>query len=102
MGQLYIVFLAPVLGGLFVGLLRFVRGQGNRQPAKSVVDVVARIDSSKIPVPGGAGAGIVIAALFSATLIELPELRWLVAPGFVSGLAFGLLLWRKHHAWCFR
>src|SRR5262249_25599073 len=102
MAQLYIVFLAPILGGLLVGLLMFVRGRGNRHPAESVVDVDARIDSSKIPIPAGAGSGIVIATLFMATLVDLPELRWLVAPGIVSGLAFGLLLWRKHHAWCFR
>jgi hypothetical protein len=102
MGQLYIVFLTPILGGLLVGLTMFLRGQGKRKPAESVGDVDARIDSSKIPIPAGAGSGIAIASLFIATLVEVPEIRWLVAPGIVAGMAFGLFLWRKHHAWCFR
>jgi hypothetical protein len=59
-----------------------------------------RIDSSKIPIRGGIGAGILIVILLSGVLVALPELRLVAAIAILAGIAFGglLFLWRKHHA----
>jgi hypothetical protein len=58
-----------------------------------------RIDSSKIPISGGMGAGLLIAILLSGALHDLPLLRVLAIPGILTGLLFAgiLRLWRKSH-----
>jgi hypothetical protein len=86
-------------GGLLVGILRYERGPGRADVAQSPAPRVARIDSSKIPIAGGAGAGIVILTLFIAVLHDLPELRRWAMPGLVAGLVFavGLQVWRRLH-----
>ena len=92
--------LVTILGGVFVGVFMFFRGDRAEEEliANSIGDV--RIDSSKIPVRGGIGAGILIVVLLTGVLIALPELRLPAAMAIVAGLAFGgvLFLWRKHHA----
>jgi hypothetical protein len=92
--------LAGILGGVLIGIVMFLRGQRREEPALSDPVGVARIDSSKIPIRGGIGAGILILILLSGALLELPELRLMAAPGIVGGLVFGaiLLLWRRSHA----
>ena len=62
-------------------------------------DVAARIDSSRISISGGFGAGILILFLLTSVLYELPMLRWLAAPGLLAGLAFAAVLriWRRIH-----
>jgi hypothetical protein len=54
-----------------------------------------RID--RIPVKGGAGAVLVIVALLSVMLIELPELRWPALLGLIGGGVVGcvLILWHR-------
>jgi hypothetical protein len=92
--------LAAVLGGVFVGVLMFWRGYRQEAPveANSIGDV--RIDSSKIPVRGGIGAGILIVILLFGVLVELPELRLLAAMAILAGTVFGglLFLWRRYNA----
>ena len=90
--------LVTILGGVFVGVLMFLRGDRHEEGvgANPIGDV--RIDSSKIPVRGGIGAGILIVILLSGVLVALPELRLLAAMAIFAGVAFGglLYLWRRH------
>jgi hypothetical protein len=60
---------------------------------------VARIDSSKIPVGGGLGAGILIVILLTGVLLDLPTLRLMAIPGLLGGLVFGYARWswRQDH-----
>jgi uncharacterized membrane protein AbrB (regulator of aidB expression) len=92
--------LAAILGGVFVGVLMFLRGDTQEEApgANPIGDV--RIDSSKIPIRGGIGAGILIVILLAGVLVALPELRLLAAMAILAGMAFGgiLFLWRRHHA----
>jgi len=92
--------LASALGGVFVGVMMFLRGDSHEVLAgpNPIGDV--RIDSSKIPVRGGIGAGILIVVLLSGVLVALPELRLLAAMALLAGVAFGglLFIWRRHHA----
>jgi hypothetical protein len=92
--------LAAILGGVFVGVLMFLRGDTQEEApgANPIGDV--RIDSSKIPIRGGIGAGILIVILLAGVLVALPELRLLAAMVILAGMAFGgiLFLWRRHHA----
>jgi len=92
--------LAAVLGGVFVGVLMFLRGDTQEEAAgcNPIGDV--RIDSSKIPIRGGIGAGILIVVLLSGVLVALPELRLIAAMAILAGIIFGglLFLWRRHHA----
>jgi len=92
--------LAAILGGVFVGVLMFLRGgtQETGVGANPIGDV--RIDSSKIPIRGGMGTGILIVVLLSGVLIALPELRLIAAMAILAGIAFGglLFLWRRHQA----
>jgi len=92
--------LAAVLGGVFVGVWMFWRSNMQRNLAVSNTLVDVRIDSSKIPVRGGWGAGILIFILLAGVLVELPELRLLAAMAILAGMAFGgiLFLWRRYHA----
>jgi len=90
--------LAAVLGGVIVGGLMVWRGREPEESLESNPLGDARIDSSKIPIRGGVGAGILIAILLGGVLIELPEIRLLAALGILAGLVFGgfLVLWRRH------
>ena len=64
-------------------------------PSESV-DV--RINTTNIPIQGGVGAGLIIAFLFTLTLVDLPALRWLALPGLGAGLVVGaVLVWRRNH-----
>jgi len=80
--------------------MMFLRGDSHEVLAgpNPIGDV--RIDSSKIPVRGGIGAGILIVVLLSGVLVALPELRLLAAMALLAGVAFGglLFIWRRHHA----
>jgi hypothetical protein len=92
--------LAAILGGVVVGVLMFLRGdtQEEASTANPIGDV--RIDSSKIPIRGGIGVGIMIVVLLSGMLVALPELRFIAAMAMLAGIAFGgiLFLWRRHQA----
>jgi len=92
--------LAAVLGGVFVGVLMFLRGGTQEVTVGSNPIGDVRIDSSKIPIRGGIGTGILIVILLSGVLVALPELRLVAAIAILAGIAFGglLFLWRKHHA----
>jgi hypothetical protein len=92
--------LAAVLGGVFVGVLMFLRGDTHEEAVGSNPIGDVRIDSSKIPIRGGIGAGILIVVLLSGVLVALPELRLIAAMAILAGLAFGglLFLWRRHQA----
>ena len=94
------ILLVGVLAGVFFGFVKFGRSDSGRAaPTQINPPAVARIDSSKISISGGAGAGIVILMLLGAALIELPELRLMAVPGILAGLvvAVVLRLWRKLH-----
>jgi len=92
--------LAAVLGGVFVGALMFWRSYRQGAPVESSPLGDVRIDSSKIPIRGGIGAGILIVILLFGVLVELPELRLLAAMAILAGTVFGglLFLWRRYHA----
>jgi len=92
--------LAAVLGGVFVGVLMFWRGYRQGTPVESNPLGDVRIDSSKIPVRGGIGAGILIVILLFGVLVELPEIRLLAVMAILAGTVFGglLFLWRRYHA----
>lgn len=92
--------LLAVLSGVSLGILKFVLGNGRAQQPQSNPISVARIDSSKIPIRGGLGAGLLILILLTGVLVDLPRLRLLAAPGILAGLVFGAILhlWRKRHA----
>lgn len=88
-----------IFGGLLVGFLKFERGPKPGDLAQSPAPRVARIDSSKIAIGGGLGAGILILILFTAALHDLPELRRWAMPGLIGGLAVavGLQVWKRLH-----
>jgi hypothetical protein len=92
------IFGIAILGGLFVGIFKFMHGDGHEQPPLDAPRIV-RIDSSRIPIGGSTGAGILILILFTAVLHDLPNLRVLAVPGLLAGLVFAgvLRLWRKWH-----
>jgi len=100
-----LIFGIAILGGLFVGIFKFVRGDGHEQPGQLDRNAplnaprIVRIDSSRIPIGGSTGAGIVILILFTAVLHDLPDLRLLALPGLLAGVVFAavLRLWRKWH-----
>jgi hypothetical protein len=58
-----------------------------------------RIDSSKIPIAGGMGAGILILILLTGALHDLPLLRVMAIPGILAGLVLAAVLryWRRSH-----
>jgi hypothetical protein len=76
------------------------RGDTQEEPVGSNAIGAVRIDSSKIPIRGGIGAGILIVVLLSGVLVALPELRLLAAMAILAGVVFGglLFIWRRHHA----
>jgi hypothetical protein len=78
----------------------FWRGYKQEEPVGSNPMGDVRIDSSKIPIRGGMGAGILIVILLSGVLVALPELRLLAAMALLAGVVFGGLLFlsRRHHA----
>jgi hypothetical protein len=92
--------IAAVLGGVCVGVLMFLRGDKQGEPMGSNPIGDVRIDSSKIPIRGGIGAGILIVILLTGVLVALPELRLLAAMAILAGMVFGgiLFLWRRHQA----
>jgi hypothetical protein len=51
-----------------------------------------RIDSSKIPIAGGMGAGLLFVILLSGALHDLPLLRVMAIPGILAGLLFASVL----------
>jgi hypothetical protein len=94
------ILLIPVVIGSWLGSIRAYNSRERRPPAVSSESPdLVRIDSSKISISGGIGAGILIIMLLGSALIELPELRFLAAPGLLAGLAFAgiLRLWRRSH-----
>jgi hypothetical protein len=91
--------LLAIIGGLFAaGLIGLFRDR-LLGPTPSAPPRIIRIDSSKIPIFGGVGAGIAIAALLGGLLHDVPEVRILAMPGILIGLLFAvaLRLWRKTH-----
>lgn len=99
LSDIWPIFLAAILGGVLVGILKFGQSFGRTDSLRADAPAVARIDSSKIPIGGSLGAGLVIAILLTGVLIELPELRLLAALGFVAGMIFAgsMRLWRRMH-----
>jgi hypothetical protein len=96
------IFLAAVFGGVLFGIVRFEQtshGTRSAPVTESPAPGIVRIDSSKIPIGGGIGAGIVILILLTAVLHDVPELRFWAIPGLLAGVvvAIGLRVWRKVH-----
>jgi len=96
--------LIAIPAGILIWCLRFLNDGPTGPLPKNVLPppagpATARIDSSKITVGGGLGAGILILILLTGLLIELPRLRMLTVPGLLSGLAYAALLhwWRSEH-----
>jgi MFS family permease len=87
-----------LLAGIGVGIAMFWRNKSGETIPDSATGKLASINISSIPIRGGIGAGILIAILLGAVLIDLPILRWIALPGLLGGLAFGglLILWREH------
>jgi len=100
-----LIFGIAIVGGLFVGIVKFVLGDRREHPeqldrnASSNAPKIVRIDSSKIPIGGSAAAGIAILILFTAVLHDVRDLRLMALPGLLAGLAFAAILrvWRKRH-----
>lgn len=92
--------LAAILGGVFVGVLMYFRGEMQEPSVEANPIGDVRIDSSKIPIRGGIGVGILILVLLLGVLVALPELRLPAAMAVLLGMAFGglLYLWRRHQA----
>jgi hypothetical protein len=99
LSEIWMLFLVGILAGVIIGGLKSWRGDGRTEPTGSDAPGPARIDSSKIPIRGGIGAGILIVILLTGVLLDLPELRLLAGPGILAGLVFAgiLRLWRKLH-----
>ena len=97
--DLGMILIGAILAGVLFGIVKFVQMNDKTGPAQSPAPGIVRIDSSKIPIGGGAGAGILILVLFTAVLHDLPELRILAIPGLLAGLVVfaGLRLWRRFH-----
>jgi len=93
LSDIAVILLVPIVAGLLVGVLKFGFEAGRAGPVPNA-PAIARIDSSKIPIYGGAWAGVVIAVLLTGVLIDLPVLRVLAAPGIVIGLLLAVYL---HH-----
>jgi hypothetical protein len=93
------IFIGAVLGGVLFGMVKYAQAEKPGRLTQSPAPSIVRIDSSKIPIAGGAGAGILIVVLFGAVLHDLPELRLLAIPGLLGGLVVfaGLRLWRSFH-----
>jgi hypothetical protein len=100
MSALWPLGLIAIVGGILVGSLRFANSRTNRWPlVSSGIPAAARIDSSRIPIGGGIGAGVLILFLLGAALVDLPELRTLAVPGVLAGLllAASMVFGRKLH-----
>jgi hypothetical protein len=93
------IFLIVISAGVVIGGLRLLHKDGAARPAPENAPEIVRIDSSKISVGGGLGAGLIILVLLSAVLHDLEPLRVLAAPGLLAGLLFAVLLryWRRTH-----
>jgi hypothetical protein len=94
----WMMFIPPLVGGVIAAAL-YLFGSDHAAPTPLRAPDVARIDSSKIPIGGGIGAGILIAILLSGVLHDLPEVRAMAIPSILSGLIFGVVLrlWRRSH-----
>jgi hypothetical protein len=92
------IFLIVTLAGVVIGGLRLLHKDGTAKQTPEGPQLV-RIDSSKISVGGGLGAGLIILVLLSAVLHDLAPLRILAAPGLLAGLLFAVILryWRRTH-----
>jgi len=93
------IFLIVIAAGVVIGGLRQLHKDGTAKPAPENAPALVRIDSSKISVGGGLGAGLIILVLLSAVLHDLAPLRVLAAPGLLAGLLFAVILryWRRTH-----
>ena len=98
--DIWMIFLAVIIAGILVGSFKFLHHGDRTDEARFSSPDVARIDSAKIPINGGIGAGVVIAVLLAGVLIELPVLRYMAAPGILGGLLMALALrfWRRSHS----
>lgn len=94
----WMMFIPPLIGGLIAAAI-FLVGPDRADPTPLRAPAIVRIDSSKIPIGGGIGAGILIVILLGGLLLDLPQIRALAIPGILSGLLFGvaLHLWRRSH-----
>jgi hypothetical protein len=94
----WMMFIPPLAGGLIAAAI-FWFGPDHAASTPLSAPAVVRIDSSKIPIGGGSGAGILIVILLGGLLHDLPQIRAIAIPGIVSGLLFGvaLHLWRRSH-----
>jgi hypothetical protein len=94
--------LAAIPAGFLIWCLWFLNVRWDAPFPKNVIapragPATAAINSAKITIDGGLGAGFLILILLCGLLIELPGLRMLVIPGLLSGLAYAALLhwWRS-------
>ena len=93
------ILLVGVLCGVLMGIFKFGRPDRGKGLTTFNAPKVVRIDSSKISISGGIGAGILILILLTAVLHDLPLLRVMAVPGILAGLFFAVVLrlWRKGH-----
>jgi hypothetical protein len=108
MAVLFVALLSPIAPVLLIPVvigswLASIRAWRSKEPGKAATPftgpAIARIDSSRITISGGLGAGILIVMLLGSVMIELPELRLWATPGLLAGLvvAVALRLWRRWH-----
>ena len=106
LSDISLILLTPVVIGSYVATLRWHARRGEiadphrAQPVlQSSAPAVVRIDSSKIAIRGGLGAGILIVILLTAALHDVALLRVWALPGLLAGPLLALLLrvWAKHH-----
>ena len=91
-----VIFALPVLVGVFAGVLKF-----SHQAPVTTEDLVEKdwkseIRTDSIPIRGGLGAGLLVALLMLALMMELPAVRWMALPGLVMGVIWGTALALKH------
>ena len=97
------LLLTPVVIGCFIACLRYIRTTQSPPVAlpgaQADKQALVRIDSSKISIRGGLGAGILIVILLTAALHDVALLRVWALPGLLAGPLVALLLrvWAKHH-----
>jgi hypothetical protein len=93
------LMLPAIIGAPFA--FAWIRLRDNRQevPPPRQAPRAARIIGGNIPITGGIFAGLVIVALLSALLHDVPPVRALAIPGVLGGLIFSgfLYRWREAH-----
>ena len=106
LSDISLILLTPVIVGSYIAALRWHARRADiadldhpQTVSQSNGPALVRIDSSKIAIRGGLGAGILIVILLTAALHDVALLRVWALPGLLAGplVAVWLRIWAKHH-----